>query len=109
VAQLICNVLTPNLFWWRKLRRNPVVLFIGATMIWAGMWFERFTIIVGSLSRDFLPASWHSYAPSWVDLSLLGGSIGLFVFLFLAFLRWVPSVSANELRAQQAAMVLDAD
>jgi molybdopterin-containing oxidoreductase family membrane subunit len=100
-AMMGCNLLTPHLFWSRRLRRNPAVLFAGATLIWAGMWCERFTIIVGSLSQDFLPANWHDFHPSWVDWSLLAGSIGFFTLLFLAFLRWVPAISINELQAQR--------
>ncbi|MGH7581926.1 MAG: NrfD/PsrC family molybdoenzyme membrane anchor subunit [Gemmatimonadales bacterium] len=107
-AQIFCNVCVPNLFWWKRFRRSPLVLFIGATLIWVGMWCERFTIIAGSLTRDFLPASWHAFSPTWVDWSLLAGSIGLFAFLFLTFLRWVPSVAVSEIRLQQAEEALRA-
>ena len=95
------NVLTPQLFWWTRLRTNVVVLFVVGVMIWIGMWLERFVIIVASLNRDFLPSSWHLYAPTWVDWSLLAGSIGLFSFLFLAFLRWVPFVPVSEVKREQ--------
>ncbi|HEX3928458.1 MAG TPA: NrfD/PsrC family molybdoenzyme membrane anchor subunit [Gemmatimonadales bacterium] len=101
-AMMGCNLLVPQLLWWRRLRRSPLTLFIAATLIWAGMWCERFTIIVASLSRDFVPANWQTFHPSWVDISLLTGSIGLFALLFLAFLRWVPAVSISEMQAQQA-------
>jgi molybdopterin-containing oxidoreductase family membrane subunit len=104
LAMMVCNLLTPQLFWWRRCRRSPLVLFMGAVLIWAGMWCERFTIIVGSLSRDFLPVNWHAFHPTWVDWSLLTGSIGLFALLFLLFLRWVPAISANELQAQAVRM-----
>lgn len=97
-AMIVANVLIPQLFWSRRLRTNPVVLFGASVLIWAGMWCERFVIIVGSLNRDFLPSSWHLYAPTWVDWSLLLGSIGLFAFLFLAFLRWVPFIPVSELK-----------
>jgi molybdopterin-containing oxidoreductase family membrane subunit len=94
----LLNVLVPQLFWSARMRRNTVVLFIAGVLIWAAMWMERFVIIVGSLHRDFLPSSWHLYAPTWVDWSLLAGSIGLFCFLFLAFLRWVPFVPIAEVK-----------
>lgn len=97
-AMTLVNVLTPQLFWSARLRRNTVVLFAASVLIWAGMWCERFVIIVTSLNRDFLPSSWHTFAPTWVDWSLLLGSLGLFAFLFLAFLRWVPFVSVNEVK-----------
>ncbi|HEX5385685.1 MAG TPA: NrfD/PsrC family molybdoenzyme membrane anchor subunit [Gemmatimonadales bacterium] len=97
-ALIACNVLTPNLYWWRRMRRSPVALFLGSLLILAGMWIERFVIIVGSLSRDFLPSSWHNYAPSWVDWSILFGSVGLFGFFFLLFLRFVPFIPISEVK-----------
>jgi molybdopterin-containing oxidoreductase family membrane subunit len=87
------------MFWFAWCRRNTIVLFTGGALVFAGMWIERFMIIAGSLTRDFLPSSWHSFSPTWVDWSLLSGSIGLFGFLFLAFLRWVPAVGVSELKA----------
>src|SRR6185437_9955470 len=92
---LFANVVTPQIFWWKRMRTSVVALFIVSLFVFAGMWCERCIIIVGSLNRDFLPSSWHFYAPTWVDLSLLFGSIGLFCFLFLAFLRWVPMVPVH--------------
>jgi molybdopterin-containing oxidoreductase family membrane subunit len=59
---------------------------------------ERFVIIVTSLNRDFLPSSWHFYAPTWVDWGLLVGSVGVFFLLFFAFLRWVPFVPVSEVK-----------
>jgi molybdopterin-containing oxidoreductase family membrane subunit len=97
-AMTAANVLTPQLFWSARMRRSPAVLFAAGVLIWAGMWAERFVIVVGSLSRGFLPSSWHAYAPTWVDWSLLLGSIGLFALLFLAFLRWLPFVSVHEVK-----------
>ncbi|HET8656107.1 MAG TPA: NrfD/PsrC family molybdoenzyme membrane anchor subunit [Longimicrobiaceae bacterium] len=90
------NVLVPQLFWWKRLRRNPVVLFIASLLIVLAMWAERFVIIVTSEYHDFLPSSWHFYAPTWVDWGILLGSVGLFVFLFLLFLRFVPAIPLGE-------------
>jgi len=92
------NVLTPNIFWSRRLRRSTPALFIASFGILIGMWLERFAIIVTSLNRDFLPSSWHFYAPSWVDFGLLAGSIGLFGMLFLLFIRYVPTVALSEVK-----------
>ncbi len=97
-ATILCNVLAPQMFWSARLRRNTTALFIGGTLVWIGMWCERFMIIAGSLSRSFLPSSWAVFSPTWVDWSLLGGSIGLFCFLFLCFLRWVPSTGISEVK-----------
>ena len=96
---LAANVLVPQLFWSGRLRRSPRVLFPAALCIVAGMWMERFVIIVTSLNRDFLPSSWHDYSPTWVDWSLLAGSVSFFFMLFFLFLRFVPFVAASELKA----------
>jgi Ni/Fe-hydrogenase subunit HybB-like protein len=95
----ILNVLTPQLFWVRRLRTNVVVLFVASLGILTGMWMERFIIIVSSLNRDFLTSSWHIYVPSWVDWSILAGSVGLFAFLFLLFIRFVPSIAISEVKS----------
>jgi Ni/Fe-hydrogenase subunit HybB-like protein len=62
------------------------------------MWCERFTIIVTSLHRDFVPSSWRNYSPTWVDISLFIGTIGLFSTLFLLFLKFVPAVALTEVK-----------
>jgi Ni/Fe-hydrogenase subunit HybB-like protein len=95
----ILNVVSPQLFWWRRLRTNTVVLFLTSAGILVGMWMERFIIIVTSLNRDFLTSSWHIYIPTWVDWSILAGSLGLFGFLFLLFVRFVPSVAISEVKS----------
>jgi Ni/Fe-hydrogenase subunit HybB-like protein len=96
------NVLVPQLFWSPRMRHNTVALFVAGLLICASMWCERFVIIVASLSRSFLPSSWHAYAPTWVDVSLLAGSIGFFFLLMFAFLRWVPSLALSEIRQLRA-------
>src|SRR5690606_9809130 len=95
---LACNVLTPQCLWWRRARTSALALFGLAGLIQIGMWTERFIIIVTSLSRDFLPSSWHIYAPTWVDWSLLAGSISFFLLLFLLFLRFVPFIPIGEVK-----------
>jgi Ni/Fe-hydrogenase subunit HybB-like protein len=95
----VLNVVSPQLFWSRRLRTNTVVLFLASAGILAGMWMERFIIIVTSLNRDFLTSSWHIYIPTWVDWSILAGSLGLFGFLFLLFVRFVPSVAISEVKS----------
>jgi Ni/Fe-hydrogenase subunit HybB-like protein len=95
---LFLNVGVAQVFWFRRARTSVPILFGAGLLILLGMWLERFVIIVTSLSHDFLPSSWHLYAPTWVDWSILVGSISLFGFLFLLFLRFVPFVSISELR-----------
>jgi Ni/Fe-hydrogenase subunit HybB-like protein len=94
----VLNVLTPQLFWVKRFRTSVPFLFIASLGILAGMWIERFIIIVTSLNHDFLTSSWHYYAPSWVDWCILGGSVSLFAFLFLLFIRFVPSVAISEVK-----------
>jgi Ni/Fe-hydrogenase subunit HybB-like protein len=93
-----CNVLAPQLLWFRALRRNVWVLFILSLVINVGMWFERFVIIVTSLHRDFLPSSWAMYKPTFIEVGTLIGSFGLFFTLFLLFARSLPMVSMAEVK-----------
>jgi hypothetical protein len=93
------NVLSPQLFWSRRLRTNATALFLASIGILIGMWMERFVIIVTSLNRDFLTSSWHIYVPTWVDWGILAGSFGLFGMLFLLFLKFVPSVAISEVKS----------
>jgi molybdopterin-containing oxidoreductase family membrane subunit len=94
-----CNVLVPQLFWFRALRHNLVVVFIISILVNVGMWFERFVIIVTSLHRDFLPSSWASYRPTIVEVSTLAGSFGLFFTCFLIFCRILPVIAMGEVKA----------
>jgi Ni/Fe-hydrogenase subunit HybB-like protein len=98
-TMISCNVLLPQLFWFKKIRRSiPMMLFI-VIFVNVGMWFERFVIIVTSLHRDFLPSSWRMYTPTLVDLGILLGSFGLFFTLVLLFTRTLPVVSMAEVKA----------
>ncbi len=96
---IFCNVLVPQIFWSKGMRTNVVVTWIVAVLVNVGMWSERFVIVVVSLHRDFLPSSWAMYAPTWVDWSLLAGTIGFFGTCFLLALRFLPVISATETKA----------
>ncbi len=98
-TMMIANVLIPQLLWWRSLRTNTFVLFFISIVVNVGMWFERFVITVVSLHRDFLPSSWGNYSPTFWDITTLLGSFGLFFFLFTLFVRFLPVVSMNEVKA----------
>jgi molybdopterin-containing oxidoreductase family membrane subunit len=93
-----CNVLAPQLFWFKSWRTTPWKMIIVALLVNVGMWFERFVIIVTSLSRDYLPSSWGSFTPTWVDLCMLAGSFGMFFTLFLLFCRYLPMVAMAEVK-----------
>ena len=93
-----CNVLVPQIFWFKSLRRRIGLVFAASILINVGMWFERFVIIVLSLHRDFLPSSWASYVPSYTELAILLGSFGLFFTCFLLFCRLLPVIAMAEVK-----------
>ncbi|HEX2983681.1 MAG TPA: NrfD/PsrC family molybdoenzyme membrane anchor subunit [Ignavibacteriales bacterium] len=93
-----CNVIFPQLFWFKKIRRSIPLMVVIGILVNVGMWFERFVIIVTSLSRDFLPSSWQYYKPTIVDLGILIGSFGLFFTLLLLFIRTLPVISISEVK-----------
>jgi Ni/Fe-hydrogenase subunit HybB-like protein len=92
------NVITPQLLWFKRVRQNPKLLFILSLLINLGMWSERFVIIVIGLEREYIPSKWASYAPTWVDLTILSGTMCFFLFLFLTFLRFVPFIAVSEIK-----------
>jgi molybdopterin-containing oxidoreductase family membrane subunit len=93
-----CNVVLPQLFWFKRFRTTPWIMWIIAVAVNVGMWMERFVIIVASLARDYLPSSWGMYWPTRVDFMMLAGSFGLFFMLFLLFCRWLPMVAMAEVK-----------
>ena len=102
-TMISCNVLTPQLFWFKSIRQNVVVIFIMSIFVNIGMWFERFVIIVTSLHRDYLPSSWGYFKPTPVDILLFMGSIGLFVTLNLLFVRFLPMIAISEVKGVMSA------
>lgn len=95
---ITCNVLSPQFFWSKKLRRNVGFTFFISIVVNIGMWFERFVITVTSLSTDFLPSSWGYYSPTLWDMLTYLGTFGLFGTSFLLFLRFLPMVAVAELK-----------
>lgn len=98
-SMMTCNVITPQLFWVRKIRRSLTATFIISIFVNIGMWFERFVIIVTSLHRDYLPSSWAMFSPSIIDIGVYVGTIGLFFTLFLLFAKFFPVVNMAEVKA----------
>jgi molybdopterin-containing oxidoreductase family membrane subunit len=84
--------------WVKKFRTNLWIVMFVSICANIGMWFERFEIIITSLTRDFLPSSWGMFIPTWVDLATLFGSFGLFFTLFLLFCRFLPMVAMAEVK-----------
>jgi len=95
---IACNIVTPQLLWFRKVRAKVGALFAIAMVVNLGMWLERFVIVVTSLHRDFLPSSWGMYYPTRWDIFTFVGTLGLFLFLFFLFLRYLPLISIFEMR-----------
>ncbi|MFL5815161.1 MAG: NrfD/PsrC family molybdoenzyme membrane anchor subunit [Bdellovibrionia bacterium] len=95
---MFCNVLTPQLVWFKSIRTSATALFIISLIVQVGMWTERFVIVVQSLHRDFMPSAWHMYYPTIWDLMILFGSMGFFMVLFLLFTRTLPVIAISELR-----------
>jgi molybdopterin-containing oxidoreductase family membrane subunit len=98
-TMMACNVLSPQFFWSKKLRRNVGFTFFISIVVNIGMWFERFVITVTSLANDYLPSSWDYYSPTIWDVLTYVGTFGLFFTMFLLFLRFLPMVALAEIKA----------
>ena len=95
---IFCNVGVPQLLWFKKFRTHGVLLWIISILVNVGMWLERFVIIIQSLSKDFLPSSWHLYTPTIWDIATFVGTLGLFLTLIFLFVRVLPAISIFEVR-----------
>jgi molybdopterin-containing oxidoreductase family membrane subunit len=95
---ILCNVALPQLFWFRKVRQNLVLVWVLSVLVNVGMWFERFVIVVTTLAREFLPANWGYYTPTWVDICTYLGTFGLFFTFFLLFMRFLPVIAIAEVK-----------
>jgi molybdopterin-containing oxidoreductase family membrane subunit len=98
-GMIVCNALIPQLFWFRKIRRNWLGLLSISLIINLGMWLERYNIVVTSLSKDFLPSNWVSYSPTIIDIGVFVGTIGLFGTGVLLFMRYIPMMAISELKS----------
>jgi Ni/Fe-hydrogenase subunit HybB-like protein len=98
-TMISCNVISPQFFWFKKLRTNVPFMFVISIFVNIGMWFERFVIIVTSLHRDYLPSSWNYFRPTIADVLTFVGSFGLFFTLFLLFLRYIPMIAMAEVKS----------
>jgi len=99
LGMMTCNVLSPQLFWFKSMRRSLFWTFVMSIFVNIGMWFERFVIIATTLARDYLPSSWSYYTPTWVEIGLFVGTLGLFFTLFLIFARVAPVVAIAEIKS----------
>jgi len=97
-AMVSCNAIIPQLFWFKKMRSNVTVVFIISILVNVGMWFERFTIVVTSLSKTWLPSTWHTYYPTFTEIAIFVGTLGFFFLGILLFLRFLPMMAISELK-----------
>ena len=95
---MLCNIVTPQLLWFKKIRSSPLALWLIAVVVNVGMWLERFVIVITSLHRDFLPSSWGMYYPTKYDWATYVGTLGFFAALFFLFIRFLPMISIFEMR-----------
>lgn len=95
---MTCNVFSPQVMWFKKIRTSITASFIISIVVNIGMWFERFVIIVTSLHRDYLPSSWTMFSPTFVDIGLFIGTIGFFFVLFLLYARTFPVIAQAEVK-----------
>jgi Ni/Fe-hydrogenase subunit HybB-like protein len=95
---ITCNIALPQLMWLRKFRTSVGLMFLMSLIVNTGMWFERFVIVVTSLTRDYLPSSWGTYRATKWDYATFVGTLGLFTFLFFLFVRFLPMIPMSELR-----------
>ncbi|MEO8110544.1 MAG: NrfD/PsrC family molybdoenzyme membrane anchor subunit [Ginsengibacter sp.] len=99
-GMMFCNVVSPQIFWSKKLRRNVTFTFFMSVLINVGMWFERFVIIVTSIYRDFLPSSWSTYySPTIWEVGFFLGTFGLFFTCYFLFAKYFPVIAVAEIKA----------
>lgn len=98
-SMIFCNVVSPQVFWFKRIRQSPMAIWIVSLLVTIGMWFERFVIIVTSIHRAYLPGEWHMFFPTFVDILTFVGSCGIFLTLFLLFMRFLPVFAMAELKA----------
>jgi Ni/Fe-hydrogenase subunit HybB-like protein len=98
-VMFISNAVIPQLFWFKGMRRRIWVVFIISIIINIGMWFERYNIIVTSLSRDYLPSSWTSYSPTLIEIGFFVGTLGMFITGVLLLFRYIPMIAISELKS----------
>ena len=95
---LISNAILPQLFWFKKIRKKLAIVFIISLCINIGMWFERYVIVITSLTKDYFPSNWADYRPTTVEVGLFTGTFGFFVLCILLFFKYLPMISLYEVK-----------
>ncbi|MFV0415901.1 MAG: NrfD/PsrC family molybdoenzyme membrane anchor subunit [Chthoniobacterales bacterium] len=99
IPMMFCNVVAPQVFWFKWARTNLLFVWIAVQFPNAGMWYERFVIIGTTLQHDFMPSVWRVFDATWVDVWTFVGTFGLFTTLFLLFMRFLPMICMFEVKA----------
>lgn len=99
VLMMTCNVVSPQVFWFKKLRRNVPFTLVMSVVVNIGMWFERFVIIVLSLYHDWIPSSWSYFSPRWPDIGFYMGTFGLFFTCYFLFAKYAPVIAIWEIKS----------
>ena len=95
---IVCNVVFPQILWFKKARTHVPTLFVLSVLVNIGMWFERYVIIITGLSREYNPSTWGIYTPSWPELGIVTGSFAFFSMFFLIFLKLFPVIAIAEVK-----------
>jgi molybdopterin-containing oxidoreductase family membrane subunit len=98
-SMMSCNLIAPQVFWFKWARTTPWFIFIMSIVVNVGMWFERFVIIVTSLHRDYLPSSWVMYSGSLTEIGLFLGTFGIFFTCFFLFAKFLPVINMSEIKS----------
>jgi len=97
-TMIVCNVVFPQVFWFKQARTHLPTIFVVSTFINIGMWFERYVIIITSLSREYDPAVWNIYTPQWAELIIFAGSFAFFAQFILLFIKGAPFIAIAEVK-----------
>ncbi|RKY90750.1 MAG: hydrogenase, partial [Ignavibacteriae bacterium] len=95
---IICNAIIPQLFWFKKIRKKLFIVFLISILINVGMWFERYVIVITSLTKDLLPSNWADYSPTKVEIGIFIGTLGFFVMCLLLFFKYLPMIAISEVK-----------
>jgi len=95
---IFSNAIIPQLFWFKKIRKKLFIVFLISILINVGMWFERYVIVITSLTKDLLPSNWADYSPTKVEIGIFIGTLGFFVMCLLLFFKYLPMIAISEVK-----------
>jgi Ni/Fe-hydrogenase subunit HybB-like protein len=92
---LCCFVIPLPILAFKRLRSIGLLTF-ASLLICAGMWIERFLIVVPTLGHPRLPFNWRGYTTTWTELSIAGGAFAYFLLLYALFTKVFPIIAVWE-------------